>query len=149
MCGCVCVENVEAVSRYVRRYYCSTLHHVTGQTVWAADWDEPGCKNMCPPYTVSVGRQSGLLTGLFQQSYSLANELFLPTYRRLSVSDDVLQSEGLWKSRMSMANDRFSVQYSTVHEMHVPLDTIAQHSDVLDFHKPSLRTSSDTDSLLR
>ena len=35
------MENVEAV----RRQYCSTLHHVTGQTVWAADWNEPGCKN--------------------------------------------------------------------------------------------------------
>ncbi len=43
--------NVEAVS--------STLHHVTGQTVWAADWDEPGCKNnVSTPWTpmVSVGR---------------------------------------------------------------------------------------------
>ena len=40
-------KNVESVS--------STLHHVTVQTVWAADWDEPGCKNNVST-TVSVGR---------------------------------------------------------------------------------------------
>ena len=71
-----------------------TLHHVT-ETVWAADWNEPGCKN-----NVSTLYSQGCL--LDSSNKAIGWPMSYIYLRRLSVSDDVLLSEGLWKSRMSM-----------------------------------------------
>ena len=95
------------------------MHHVTGQTVWAEDWDEPGCKNN--------------MSTLYSQTGAVYWTLLTKLYIAWPLSYIYLHIEGcryqtmLYRVKacgspecLYIANDRFSDTVSTVHEMQVP-----------------------------